>query len=51
MSEDVNDPASRAITFDELPQAVSNILDGIAEIKSICEDIMQRKFNEHGGGT
>ena len=27
------------ITFDELPQAVSNILDGIAEIKSICEDI------------
>ena len=27
------------ITFDQLPKAVGDILDGIAEIKSICEDI------------
>ena len=27
------------ITFDELPKAVGDILDGIAEIKSICEDL------------
>lgn len=27
------------ITFDKLPQAVANILDGIAEIKTLCEDI------------
>ena len=27
------------ITFDELPKAVGDILDGIAEIKSLCEEI------------
>ena len=26
------------ITFEKLPQAVASILDGIAEIKSICND-------------
>lgn len=30
-----------SITFDQLPQAVSNILDGIAEIKSICEELRE----------
>ena len=29
------------ITFDQLPQAVSTILDGIAEIKSICEELRE----------
>lgn len=27
------------ITFDQLPQAVANILDDLAEIKTICNDI------------
>ena len=30
------------ITFEQLPQAVANILDGIAEIKSICNDIRDK---------
>lgn len=30
------------ITFEQLPQAVANILDGIAEIKSICNDIREK---------
>ena len=29
------------ITFDQLPQAVSHILDGITEIKSICEELRE----------
>ena len=33
------------ITFDQLPQAVSHILDGITEIKSICEEL-----RENGSG-
>lgn len=33
------------ITFDQLPQAVSNILDDLAEIKSLCQEI---KGNESG---
>jgi excisionase family DNA binding protein len=34
------------ITFDQLPEAVSDILDGIAEIKSICEDIRGKKSDK-----
>lgn len=30
------------ITFDQLPQAVANILDGIAELKNICSDIRDK---------
>ena len=30
------------ITFDQLPQAVADILDGIAELKSICNDIRDK---------
>ena len=30
------------ISFDELPKAVANILDGIAEIKSICNAIRDK---------
>ena len=30
------------ITFDQLPQAVSHILDGITEIKSICEELREK---------
>ena len=30
------------ITFDKLPQAVANILDGIAELKNICSDIRDK---------
>ena len=30
------------ITFDQLPKAVAEILDGIAEIKSICNAIRDK---------
>lgn len=30
------------ITFDQLPNAIANILDGIAEIKSICNEIRNK---------
>ncbi len=30
------------LTFEQLPNAVANILDGIAELKSICNDIRDK---------
>lgn len=34
------------ITFDQLPQAVSKILDELAEIKSMCKDILEMGVNK-----
>jgi hypothetical protein len=34
------------ITFDQLPKAVGDILDGIAEIKSICKEIKGNETNK-----
>ena len=34
------------ITFDQLPQAASKILDELAEIKSMCKDILEMGVNK-----
>ena len=35
------------ISFDQLPQAVSEILDGIAELKSLCTDILEKDSKDY----
>jgi hypothetical protein len=34
------------ITFDQLPKAVGDILDDLAEIKSICKEIKGNETNK-----